>query len=456
MAGDLLLRGGTLVRASGVSKADLLIRDGKVAAIAPSMDVAAGARERGVPALGARESDVPVLDVSGHLLFPGLVDPQVHFREPGGEHKEDLASGSLAAVAGGVTSYCEMPNTRPATTTKELLEDKLARAKGRSWADHAFFVGATAANAERLAELERLPGCAGVKVFMGSSTGDLLIPDDRTLERVLRSGERRVAVHAEDEERLRARYAALGERPSVSAHPDVRDVQCALRAARRLLDLAEKTRRRVHLLHVSTEEEVHLLRDRDLGDLVTAEVTPNHLFLAAPDCYASHGTLVQMNPPLRGARHRDALRQGLADGVLTCVGSDHAPHALSEKHEVYPRSPSGIPGVQTTLGLLLLAVRDGWLRLEDVPRVSSLGPAMVYGIQGKGDLAVGRDGDVAVVDPSRRGPLPLEWLRSRAGYSPYVGWALSGWPVLSVLRGTVVFRHGNPVGDPIGRPLAFG
>lgn len=437
---DLLVHGGRLVSPSGVHAGDVLVRGGSIAAVGNDL---------------AAPSDVPRLEARGMLVLPGLIDPQVHFREPGLEHKEDLASGSLAAIAGGVTSFLEMPNTKPATTTPERLADKLARAAGRVHCDHAFFLGATAENAERLGEWELLPGCAGVKVFMGSSTGDLLVRDDATLERVLRSGERRVAVHSEDDYRLQERYAALEPGTSVVRHAEVRDVETAVRSTRRLLDLVERTRRKVHLLHVSTAEEIELLRERDLGELVTCEVTPNHLFLTAPDCYERFGTRAQMNPPVREARHRDALRAALADGTIACIGSDHAPHTLAEKAEPYPRSPSGIPGVQTILPLLLTAVRDGWLTLQDVVRVTCSGPARVFEIERKGALEVGGDGDLALVDPSVRGPLRLEWLHSRAGYSPYEGLETAGWPVTIVLRGRVAYSRHAPVGAPSGRPLSF-
>lgn len=440
MSASLLVHGGTVVDVGGVARADVRIEGGRIAAVGPDL---------------AAPAECERLDATGLLVFPGLIDPQVHFREPGLEHKEDLGSGSLAAIAGGVTSFMEMPNTKPATTTPELLADKLARAAKKSAADHAFFLGATHDNAEKLGEWERLPGCAGVKVFMGSSTGDLLVPDDATLERVLRSGQRRVAIHSEDEPRLKKRMAQIKKGESVVMHPSVRDVETAVRATKRLLALVEKTRRKVHLLHVSTADEIHLLRERGLGDLVTCEVTPNHLFLAAPGCYREHGTKAQMNPPVRSARHRAVLREALADGTITCIGSDHAPHTLAEKAQPYPSSPSGIPGVQTILPLLLTAVRDGWLRLEDIARICCAGPVRAFGIAAKGSLAAGNDGDLAIVDPAVDEPLPLEWLKSRAGYSPYVGWRLAGWPKIAVLRGRVAFRDGALQGAPAGRPLQF-
>jgi len=441
MSADLLVSGGEVVGRSGRARADVWIRAGKVAAVGLDLAVPPG---------------TPTLSAAGKWVLPGLIDPQVHFREPGLEHKEDLASGARACLAGGVTAFCEMPNTRPATVDPAQLADKLARAAGRAGADHAFFLGATAENAERLGEWERLPGCAGVKVFMGSSTGDLLVPDDDGLERVLRSGTRRVTVHSEDEARLRERYAALPEGSSVREHPAVRDVEVALRATRRLLDLVERTGRPVHVLHVSTAEELDLVRERDLGELVTVEVTPNHLFLAAPECYERWGTLAQMNPPVRDARHRDALRRALVEGPVTCIGSDHAPHTREEKAQPFPRSPSGMPGTQTILPLCLTAVRDGWLAPQDVVRLCVDGPRFVYGLLDKGALDPGCDGDLSLVDPEVRGPLPLEWLASRAGWSPYEGVELAGWPVTTVLRGEVVYDAGRVVGAPRGLPLRMG
>ncbi|MEM8886187.1 MAG: dihydroorotase [Planctomycetota bacterium] len=437
---DLFVHGGRVVSPRGVSESDILVRDGRIAAIGPGLTAPAG---------------VEVLDASGKLVFPGLIDTQVHFREPGLEHKEDLASGSLAAVAGGVTTFFEMPNTKPNTTTPELLADKLARAKGRCWADHAFFLGASEDNAEQLGEWESLPGCSGIKVFMGSSTGSLLVEDDPTLERVLRHGKRRVPVHSEDEPRLRERYATVEKGAPYRVHPDVRDVEAAVKSTKRLFALAEKTGHPVHLLHVSTAEELDLARASTLGELLTLEATPNHLFLHAPDCYDEHGSLAQMNPPVREKRHQEALRAALLDGTIDVIGSDHAPHTLEEKQQPYPDAPSGIPGVQTILPLLLTAVRDGWLPIERIPLLTAEGPARIYGIARKGRLEPDYDADFVIVDPDVTEPLPVAWLRSKTGFSPFVGTKLAGWPETTVLRGTVVYHRHATVGDPRGKPVTF-
>ena len=438
---DLFVRGGRVFSDCGDLIQDILIQGGCITALGTRLEPPAG---------------IEILDATGQWVLPGFIDSQVHFREPGMPHKEDLASGSLAAIAGGVTCFMEMPNTNPSTTDPAALEDKLQRAAGRCWADHGFFLGASPENATQLGDWERLPGCAGVKMFMGSSTGSLLVAADEDVERVLRSGQHRMAVHSEDDFRLQERYANLAAGASVFDHPDVRDVECAVRSTRRLLDLVEKTGRKVHILHVSTADEIDLVRERDLGDLVTCEVTPNHLFLEAPGCYEQHGSHAQMNPPVRDRHHRDALRQGLADGFFACIGSDHAPHTLEEKAKPYPHSPSGIPGVQTTLPLLLTGVGEGWLTMQDVVRVTSSGPARIYEIQGKGALVEGFDGDLTIVDPEIRQALPADWLRYRVGYSPFEGTPLHGWPGTTVVRGRVVYRDHAPLGTPSGRPIRLG
>lgn len=433
---DLLIRGAICVNQNGIGPADVGVIDGRTAALG---DLAlADAAE--------------TIDARGLHLLPGVIDSQVHFREPGFPDKEDLASGSAAAVLGGVTAVFEMPNTRPPTTDAAALEDKLARAAGRMYCDHAFYVGASAENIADLPELERRPGCAGVKLFMGSSTGSLLVADDEGVRRVLASGRRRVAVHAEDEARLRARRP-IAEAGDVHAHPDWRDAETARLATERLLRLAGASGRRVHVLHVSTAAEIDLLaRHRDIASV---EVTPQHLTLAAPECYDDLGTLAQMNPPIRGPEHRAGLWRGIASGVVDVIGSDHAPHTRAEKAAGYPNTPSGMTGVQTLLPLMLDHVHAGRLSLERLVDLTSHGPQRVFGLVGKGRLAVGFDADYSLVDLKRRVTITDDWIASRCGWTPFAGRGVTGWPAMTVIRGHVVMREGEICGPPLGRPLRF-
>ncbi|MQX36695.1 dihydroorotase [Roseospira navarrensis] len=434
---DLILRGGRVVTPCGAEDTTVAVRGGRIVAL-------------GVPA------DAPaaeVLDVTGLHVLPGVIDSQVHFREPGLEHKEDLESGTRGAVLGGVTAIFEMPNTSPNTDTPDALADKLARAKGRAWCDHAFFMGATDANADRLGEWEGLPGCAGVKVFMGSSTGSLLVEDDAVLRRVLAGGRRRVAVHAEDEARLRERKAIAEDRADPSAHPEWRDVETAVRATRRLLALSCETGRRVHVLHITTEEEMELLAEAK--DLATVEVTPQHLTLAAPDCYEGLGSFAQMNPPIREARHRAALWRAIADGLVDVIGSDHAPHTREEKSQPYPASPSGMPGVQTLVPVMLGHVHARHLSLDRFVDLTSAGPARIYNIAGKGRIARGYDADFTVVDLNAERTIENGWMASKCGWTPYHGMTVTGWPVMTIIRGRTVMRDGELIGSPMGAPVRF-
>ncbi len=437
MSYDLIIKGGTVATPSGIHATDLAVKDGRIAAL-DDLD----------PDLAAE-----CIDASGLHVLPGVIDTQVHFREPGLEHKEDLASGTAAAAMGGVTAIFEMPNTKPGTLTAADLEDKLARARDRAWTDHAFFMGAAPENAEHLGELETLPGCAGVKIFMGSSTGSLLVEDDETLFEILKNGRRRIAVHAEDEPRLRERLALVRGGAPVDQHPVWRDEETAIRATRRILALSQRTGRRIHVLHVTTADEIPLLAAHK--DLVTVEVTPQHLTLAAPDCYERLGTFAQMNPPIREARHREALWRAVTQGVVDVIGSDHAPHTREEKAGDYPATPAGMPGVQTLLPLLLDHLHAGRLSLERLVDLTSAGPQRIYGIAGKGRIAVGYDADLTLVDLKAEREITGRWLASKCGWSPFEGMTVTGWPMATVLRGRVVMRDGELQGDPLGAPVRF-
>ena len=432
---DLILRGGTLVNQDGVGIGDIGVLGGKIAFIGDLSTASAG----------------EVLDCRGLHILPGVIDSQVHFREPGPVHKEDLQTGSLAAVLGGVTAVFEMPNTNPLTTTPEALADKVSRATSRMHCDFAFWVGGTQDNAKHAAELERLPGAAGIKVFMGSSTGSLLIADDAGVADVLKNIRRRAAFHSEDEARLNAR---MGERipGDPASHPVWRDELTALTATRRLIALAERHRARVHVLHVTTAEEIDFLAG--YKHIASVEVTPHHLTLSADD-YERLGTLIQMNPPVRDARHREALWQGLAQGVVDVLGSDHAPHTLEEKAKPYPESPSGMTGVQTLVPTLLDHVNAGRLSLQRFVDLTSAGPARLFQIAGKGRIARGYDADLTVVDMNRVETIRNDWIASRCGWTPYDGKQVKGWPVGTFVRGAKVMWEGEIVTPAMGMAVRF-
>ncbi|ADM10166.1 dihydroorotase [Parvularcula bermudensis HTCC2503] len=433
---DLVLRGGTIVNHDGRAVGDVGISGGKIAHIGEVSSVEAA----------------ETIDCRGLHILPGVIDTQVHFREPGATHKEDLAAGSKGAVLGGVTAVFEMPNTKPLTVTKAAIQDKLDRAKGRMWCDHAFYVGATADNAEDLPTLERLPGVCGVKIFMGASTGDLLVPDDDGVRRVLQHGMRRVAIHSEDEELLRANKDKAREGDWTS-HPDARSAAAALRCTERLLRIARETGRRIHVLHISTAEEVPLLAANK--DIATAEVTPQHLTLEAPGAYETLRGRAQMNPPIRDAHHRRGLWAGLAQGVFDVVGSDHAPHTLEEKAKPYPASPSGMPGVQTLLPIMLTHVAEGRLSLERLVDLTSAGANRVFGIAGKGRLALGYDADVTVIDLGATRTLTDDEMANLSGWTPFAGMTVKGVPVGTIIRGQKVMWDGTVLGTPVGEPVRF-
>lgn len=423
---------------NGREQIDIGIRGGRIAALG---------------ALGTASALESVACKGLHVL-PGVIDTQVHFREPGLEHKEDLESGTRGAVLGGVTGVFEMPNTKPSTLTTEDFQEKMRRAKGRAWCDYAFYIGGAAENVMELARLERLPGCCGVKVFMGASTGTLLVPDDATLDAILKNAYRRMAVHCEDEARMNERKP-MTRAPGATAHlhPQWRDAQSALLATQRLLGLARKRGRRVHVLHVTTAEEMAFLRDHK--DIASVETTPQHLTLAAPECYDRLGTLAQMNPPIRDARHREGLWQGVRDGIVDVIGSDHAPHTLEEKAKPYPDSPSGMTGVQTLVPLLLDHVNAGRLSLERFVDLTSAGAARIFNLAGKGRIALGYDADFTLVDLKARRRIENKWIASKAGWTPYDGMQVTGWPTATIIRGNVVMRDDQLVATPKGEPIRF-
>jgi len=437
---DTLIRQATVCTSTNQEVADVGILDGKIAAIG---DLSSGSAEKVVEAQ--------------HLhLLPGGIDSQVHFREPGLTHKEDIESGTRCAIHGGITSILEMPNTNPNTTSAERLQEKLDIGAKTAWCHFGFFIGASTENAEQLAELEKLPGTPGVKIFMGSSTGSLLVSDDDDLRRVLRSGRKRCPIHAEDEPRNRERKALLSQNPHPREHPYLRDATSALIATQRIIRLSEETGRPVHVLHISTLDEISVIEDaKKRGIGTTMEVLPQHIYFSAPECYERLGSLAQMNPPIRSEEHRQAILAAVQRGSFDIFGSDHAPHTLEEKAQTYPSSPSGMPGVQTLLPVLLTMVNRGWFPLSTVVRMLCENPAKLYGIKGKGHLAVGYDADLVLVDLNQERVVSKPMLQTKCGWSPYEGDTLKGWPTHVFLNGNLVVENDERIPQRFAQQLEF-
>ena len=433
---DLIVRGGEVANHAGRGRADVGVKDGRIAAIGDLSQADAG----------------EIVDAGGLTVLPGVIDTQVHFREPGLEWKEDLETGSRAAALGGVVAVFEMPNTNPNTTDPATLEDKLHRARDRMWTDHAFYIGGTHENADYLGELERLPGCCGVKVFMGASTGDLLIADDDGVRKVLRNVARRATFHSEDEYRLEERRG-LARAGDWTSHPEVRDAESAILSTRRLVGLAREVGRRIHVLHVTTAQEIEYLAQHK--DVATVEVTPQHLTLEAPEAYERLKGLAQMNPPIRSAEHVAGLWRGIDQGIVDVLGSDHAPHTLEEKARPYPASPSGMPGVQTLVPVMLTHVANGKMTLERFIDLTSAGAQRIFNIAGKGRLAVGYDADLTLVDLKATRTITHADMATRSAWTPFDGFEATGWAMATIVRGRVVMKDGELIGHAHGRPVRF-
>ena len=433
---DLLIRGGIAATVNGIAEADIGVKDGRIAAIGS------------FPHAKAAE----IFEAKGLHVLPGAIDSQTHMREPGNEHKEDLETGSRAAVLGGITGVFEMPNTSPPTTNVAAIEDKLKRAANRMHCDYAFYAGATPANIPELAILEKMPGVCGIKAFLGSSTGTLLLNKPEDILAALKSGTRRVAVHSEDEDRLIQRKH-LAERGRPVTHPVWRDVEAARVSTERVLRLAKQAGRRLHVLHVTTGDEIPLLAAAK--DFATAETTPQHLTLSAPECYERLGTYAQMNPPIRDESHRQALWAAVRDGVIDVIGSDHAPHTREEKDKIYPDTPSGMPGVQTLVTLLLDHVNKGNMSLARFVDLTAHGPQRIFGLASKGRIARGWDADFTIVDMNHSRKIENSWIASRCGWTPFDGMTTKGWAVAAILRGQFVMRDFALAKASQGKPLRF-
>jgi dihydroorotase len=428
-----LIRNAMVVLPDAVERINVLIEGDRIASI-------------GAPDFATADD---VIDADGLHLLPGLIDDQVHFREPGLTHKEDLHSATRACAKGGVTSFLEMPNTKPTTTTLQALEEKLVLAAQKCHVNFGFYIGATPQN---LIELQTATRTPGIKIFIGSSTGDLLVDDQAALERIFAETTLPICAHCEDEATVKANAARLNGGRDVADHSLIRDHQAALIATKRAVELAERHRHRFHVLHVSTAAEVEFLRGT--SDLITAEACPHHLFFNVND-YARLGTLIQMNPSIKSSADNEAVWRGLLDGTLEVVATDHAPHTREEKQQPYPKSPSGLPAVENYLALLLNEVNRGRCTLSQIASWTSAAPARIWNIQGKGHIREGYDADLVLVDLNQTQTILDENQLTKCGWSPWHGESLTGWPIRTWVMGRTVFVDGKVVDGVRGEEIKF-
>ena len=391
-----------------------------------------------IVALGDLKKETPskVIDGTGLHLIPGVIDSQVHFREPGATHKEDLQTGSQGALLGGVTTFLEMPNTTPPTTNAQRIAEKVVLAQSKCQTHFGFFMGATAHNLEELKRAHTLPHCCGIKIFLGSSTGDLLLHDEKVLEEIFRQTRGVIAIHSEEETLLKQNLSIHNQATSVHDHLKWRSVEVALTSTKKIISLARATERKIHILHISTQEEMEFLAEQK--DICTVEVTPQHLTLKAPQCYDEWGTYAQMNPPIREERHRKALWKGIEQGTVDVIGSDHAPHTRKEKEVGYPGSPSGLPGVQTTLPLMLNHRAKGRITLEKIVELLCEKPSKLYSLSTKGAIEVGFDADLVLLDLTKKVTLTHSMMATRSGYTPFHGKTVQGFPTHTIVSGKVI------------------
>ena len=434
---DLLIRHGTCVLPWGLEATDVGVRNGRIAAL-------------GVPAEATADT---TLDAKGLHVLPGLIDPHVHLRDPGDKTVETIPTGTRGAVLGGLAAVFDMPNTAPSIVDAEKLAWKQEYVEQVAWCDMGLYVGGTKTNIPELASLELGKGVCGIKIFAGSSTGDLMVEDDEHLERVMRSGRRRIAYHSEDEYRLQDRKHLFKSGDPYACHMAWRDEETAFLGTRRLMALARLTGRQAHILHVSTAEELDYLKD--FRDIATCEVLVNHLTQVAPDCYERLRGFGVMNPPIRGARHQEASWRAINDGTVDTVGSDHAPHPRAKKLLPWPDCPAGLTGVQTIVPVMLNHVNAGRLSLTRLVDLMCAGPARVYGALGKGRLAAGYDADFTLVDMKRQRKIEDSWIVSPCGWTPFAGMDITGWPVATIVRGQAVMREDEVLGAPRGKLVRF-
>jgi len=432
---DLIIKNGSCYIDKDLKNHDIAIKDSKIVEI-------------GKIDKEAKE----IFDAKGLTVLPGCIDTQTHFREPGSTDTEDLHSGSRAAIAGGITSVFEMPNTNPPTSNKLEFQKKLDLAKNKMYCNYAFYFGATPDNSTELENLKDLEGCCGIKLFAGSSTGNLLVQHEEDIEKVFKSSSKVVSVHSEDEEILNKNKKLIKD-GDVHSHPIWRSEECAISSTRRIVRIAERYKKKAHILHVTTKQEIDFLSQHK-GD-ITFEITPQHLTIYAPNCYDELGTYAQMNPPLRDKSHYDRLWYGVKNNINDTIGSDHAPHLKKNKDKKYPNSPSGMPGVQTLMPVMLNHVNSGKLSLEQLMNSVCENPVKIFGIQDKGFIKEGFDADFTIVDLNKVIEIKNENIESKCGWSPFDGYKFKGTPVATIINGEIKMKNGKLFGHPSGKPILF-
>ena len=433
---DLIIKNGICYIDGKLKKADIGIKNIKISEI--------GSLEK--------KKSREVLDAKNLTVLPGCIDTQVHFREPGSTNAEDLNSGSRAAIAGGITSVFEMPNTNPPTSSKKEFSNKLKLAKDRMYCNYAFYFGATPENYKELSELKDLEGCCGIKLFAGSSTGNLLVNKEEDIEKVFQNSSKIVSVHSEDEEILNMRKKLI-KKGDVKTHPIWRNEVSAIASTRKIVKIAERFKKRAHILHVTTRDEVDFLSQHK-GN-ISFEITPQHLTLSSPECYEKLGTYAQMNPPIREKIHQDRLWYAVKNDFVDIIGSDHAPHLKANKEKTYPDTPSGMPGVQTLLPVMLNHVNEGKLKLEQLVKLLCENPANIFGIKNKGFIKEGFDADFTIIDLEEIIEIKNEKIESKCGWSPFDGDKFKGNSVATIINGEIKMKNGKIIGDPTGKPMKF-
>lgn len=436
MSDSLLIRNATIVSSAGAQAGDVLVRNGRVAATGTVLDAEV---ER-------------VIDADGLHLLPGALDPQVHFRDPGLEWKEDLESGTRACAAGGVTGFFDMPNTVPNTIDRATMAAKKELAARKCMVNYNFFIGATPDNLEEINAVENVPG---IKIFMAASTGSLLVSEHAAVENIFANGDRLIAIHSEDEATIQANRETYADSTDVMDHMRIRSPEAAITSTRFIVALSRKYNRRLHILHLTTKDEVDFLRSEKVPGLISSELCPQHFLLRAPDDYERLGTYLQMNPPVRDATHADALWQGLQDGVIDCMATDHAPHTHEEKQQPFGQAPAGMPGVETLLPLMLDQVNRGRCTIEQVVHWLCESPCELYNVRKKGRIEVGYDADLVLVDMGASRTIRNGSLYAKSNWSPYDGWTTQGWPVMTFVGGRVVYDRGDFPSDPVGREITI-